>query len=208
MKIFVTAIGTDSGKTLVSAILTEALEADYWKPVQAGLPKDSDTVRSLITNKKSRIHPEAYFLKSPESPHSASKKENIVINLDKIRIPVTDNHLIVEGAGGILVPLNDKDFVIDIARNNSLSIILVSNIYLGNINHTLLSIEELRRRQLPLKGIVFNGENPETEDIILKKAACPCLLRIKREEVITAQVVRQYALLVRETLNSHQSIDF
>lgn len=197
MKLFVTAIGTDSGKTLVSAILTEALQADYWKPVQAGLPRDSDTVKALITNRKSQIFPEAYLLNSPESPHSAAKKDNTEIDLNSVILPETNNHLIVEGAGGILVPLNEKDYVIDIAAKNDLEVILVSNIYLGSINHTLLSLQELQRRNIILKGIIFNGDNPEAEEIILKKSDSPCLLKIKKEEKITPEIVSKYALLLK-----------
>jgi len=204
LKIFVTAIGTDCGKTLASAILVEAFKADYWKPIQAGSPGDSDTVRALISNRETIIYPEAYYLKSPESPHSAAKKENIKIYLEKIIIPKTANDLIIEGAGGVLVPLNDHEYVIDIAWKNKLPVVLVSNIYLGSINHTLLTIEELKRRGLVLKGIIFNGENAETEDIILKKAACPCILRIKKEESITPEIVTKYASLLRkEVINDN-----
>lgn len=204
MKIFVTAIGTDCGKTLASAILVEAFKADYWKPIQAGSPGDSDTVRALISNRETIIHPEAYYLKSPESPHSAAKKENIKIDLEKIIIPETSNDLIIEGAGGVLVPLNDHEYVIDIARKNEVPVVLVSNIYLGSINHTLLTIEELKRRGLVLKGIIFNGENAETENIILKKAGCPCMLKIKKEESITPEIIKKYASLLRkEVIDDH-----
>ena len=201
MKIFITAIGTDSGKTVVSSIFTEALDADYWKPIQAGFPRDTDVVRQLVSNQSSTFFPEAYLLKSPESPHSASKKENIIIELEKIIPPETNRNLIIEGAGGIMVPLNDTDFVIDIAQTLNIPVVLVSNIYLGSINHTLLSVEELRRRKLEVLGIVFNGEeNSAAEEIILQKSGYKRLLRIKKESVINNETIKRYALELKENL--------
>jgi dethiobiotin synthetase len=196
---FVTGIDTDSGKTMVSAILCEALHADYWKPVQAGLPKDSDTVRSLITNSLSIIHPEAYLLKTPASPHAAAKIDGITIALDKFKLPPTSNSLIVEGAGGCLVPLNDQHFVIDLIKKFQLSAVLVSDLYLGSINHTLLTIEALQSRNISIAGIVFNGNsNPESERIILHHSNTRCLLRIQKEPSITKQTILKYANLFRE----------
>ena len=201
MNIFITAIGTDSGKTIVSSIFAEALGADYWKPVQAGFPKDSDVVKALISNSSIRFHDEAYLLKHAESPHSAAKKENISINLGNIYIPKTENHLIVEGAGGLLVPLNDHDSVIDLAEKLNLDIVLVANIYLGSINHTLLSVNELERRKLNVIGIVFNGDNQESENIILKKSRYKRLLKLEREKEITPEVIKKYAQELRKNLN-------
>lgn len=200
MKIFITAIGTDCGKTLASAIVTEALKADYWKPIQAGLPRDADTVRSLISNPLSKIHPEAYLLKTPESPHAAAKKEGINISLGDLKLPTTSNNLVIEGAGGMLVPINQRNYVIDIASVYNLNIILVANIYLGSINHTLLTVEELKRRQLNVLGIIFNGENPDSEKIILEKSKYPLLLKIQREHEITPEIVLKYAAAFRKDL--------
>lgn len=201
MKIFITAIGTDSGKTVVSSIFTEALNADYWKPVQAGFPRDTDVVCQLVSNQSSTFYAEAYLLKSPESPHSASKKENIIIKLEKIIPPETSRNLIIEGAGGIMVPLNDTDYVIDIAQTLKVPVVLVSNIYLGSINHTLLSVEELRRRKLEVLGIVFNGEeNPAAEEIILQKSGYKRLLRIRKESEINKETIKRYALELKENL--------
>lgn len=192
---FITAIHTDSGKTLVSSIFTQALHADYWKPIQAGYPRDTDTVMGFVHNKISRFHKEAYLLQAPMSPHAAARLEHTEIYLDNILIPHTDNNLIVEGAGGVLAPINDTQFVIDIAAKFKLPIVLVCNIYLGSINHSLLTINELKRRNLKVKGIVFNGpENQETEDIILRHSGYPCLLRVRREKKITQEVVNRYAL--------------
>lgn len=201
MNYFITAIDTDSGKTLVSAIVTEAIKADYWKPVQSGEPRDTDTVQKLISNLETKFHSEAYFLQIPASPHASAKAENVEIELDKIQLPQTDNDLVIEGAGGILVPLNDENFVIEIAEKIDCEIILVSNIYLGNINHTLLTINELKRRGVKVKGIIFNGEsNPETERIILHHSQYKCLLRIKPESEVTPEIVQKYAQVLIENL--------
>ena len=197
MNYFVTGIDTDSGKTLVSAILCEALGADYWKPVQAGLPMDSATVRDLITNPASKIHQERYCLKTPASPHAAAKLDGVRIELADFVLPKTTNDLIIEGAGGCLVPLNEHDFVIDLAHQFNTEIIVVADLYLGSINHTLLTIHELQRRQSKVKGIIFNGEpNLQSEEIILKHAGLRCLLRISREETLDNNVIKKYAELL------------
>ncbi|MGC1240936.1 MAG: dethiobiotin synthase [Chryseosolibacter sp.] len=202
MNYFVTAIGTDSGKTVVSAILCEAMQADYWKPVQAGLPRDTDTVRNLISNPGTVFHPEQYLLNTPASPHAAAKKDHINITLDSFRLPATDNTLVIEGAGGCLVPLNDEDRMIDLMALLKAEIILVSNHYLGSINHTLLTYESLRCRDLAIKGVVFNGEpNEESERIILQYTKLKCLLRIQKERVITPEVVKRYAEKIKTGLN-------
>ncbi len=194
MNYFVTAIGTDCGKTFFSAILCEALQADYWKPVQAGLPRDSDTVKNLLSNTVSKIQPEAFFLNTPASPHAAAKLDGVTIELEDFKIPDTKNNLVIEGAGGCLVPLNDHDFVISLAKKFKAEVILVSSLYLGSINHTLLSAGYLKSQKFSVKGIVFNGpSNPESEDIILKHTGLTCLSRIEQEPVITKEVVVKYA---------------
>jgi dethiobiotin synthetase len=201
MVYFVTSIHTDSGKTLVSAILTEALQADYWKPVQCGLQeRDTKTVEGLINNSYSMLHKEAYLLKEAMSPHAAAKREGKEIKLSELILPVhKDNHLIIEGAGGILVPLNEHDNVIDIASKFGAQVILVSNHYLGSINHTLLAVNEIERRGLNVKGIIFNGEeNIETESIILKRSGYKCLLKIRTEKWIDQETVKKYAIKLFE----------
>lgn len=199
-KYFVTAIGTDSGKTVVSAILTQALQADYWKPIQCGTPTDSETVTSLINNMHCMIHPETYFLKNPLSPHAAAKLEDIQIKLSDINLPFTEsNCLIIEGAGGMLVPLNDKDFVIDIAVKFDAPIILVCNIYLGSINHSLLTINEIKRRGLKVKGIIFNGpENIESENYILQYSGYKCLLKLRPVKKIDSEYIQSQAIKLFE----------
>jgi dethiobiotin synthetase len=198
MNYFVTAIGTDCGKTFFSAILCEALQADYWKPVQAGLPRDADTIKDLVSNRVTRIQPETFVLNTPASPHAAAKLDGVRIELSDFKIPITKNDLVIEGAGGCLVPLNDHDFVISLAKKFEAEVILVSNIYLGSINHTLLSADYLKRQKFIVKGIVFNGPaNPESEKIILKHTGFSCLLHMERESVITKEVVVKYAALLR-----------
>jgi dethiobiotin synthetase len=199
MNYFVTAIGTDSGKTFFSAILCEALQADYWKPVQAGMPRDADTVRGLLSNTVSRIHDETYLLGTPASPHASAKRDGVTIQVEKFVVPRTSNDLVIEGAGGCLVPLNDIDFVIDLAKKFKSQVILVSNLYLGSINHTLLSADYLRKNKFEVRGIVFNGPaNPESEEIILSHTGFKCLLRIGEEEEVTKELVRKYTSLLRE----------
>jgi len=198
MKYFVTAIDTDSGKTLTSAILCEALGADYWKPIQAGFPRDADVVKSLVTNPDTKIFSESYLLNTPASPHASAKLDGVSISLDELSLPITSKNLIIEGAGGCLVPLNDHDFVIDIARRINAQIILVADLYLGSINHTLLTIEAMKSRNLSVKGIVFNGEsNPESERIILMHSGYPGLLHIQREKEISPAIVSRYAEQLR-----------
>jgi dethiobiotin synthetase len=202
MNYFVTAIDTDSGKTLVSAILCEALHADYWKPVQAGLPRDSDTVQSLISNPNTKIHPETYLLKTPASPHASSKIDGIEIILENFIPPNTKNHLVIEGAGGCLVPLNEGEFVIDLIQHLKAPVVLVADLYLGSINHTLLTIEALLKRKIPVHGIIFNGqENIESERIIVKHSGLKVLLRISTEKVIDKNVVQKYATSLKKHSN-------
>jgi dethiobiotin synthetase len=157
--IFVTGIGTGIGKTLVSAALVEKLKADYWKPVQSGDLEISDTktLKSLISNSVSVFHPETYRLTQPFSPHKSAAIDKITIDENKFVLPKTDNTLIVEGAGGLMVPLNDRFLIIDLIKNLHIPVILVTQNYLGSINHTLLSVDALKQRGIPIKGIIFNG---------------------------------------------------
>lgn len=182
---FVTGIGTGIGKTVVSAIVTEKLQADYWKPVQSGDldTSDTSTVSKLLSNPKSRMLPEAFRLTQPVSPHAAAAHDGIEIKIRDIVLPETDNHLVIEGAGGLMVPLNDKELMIDLIKHLQAEVILVSMNYLGSINHTLLSVEALRTRGITIAGIVFNGERTETtETVILNFTSLPCIGRINWAE--------------------------
>jgi len=190
MNYFVTGIGTDVGKTVVSAILCEALEADYWKPIQTGieLGKDSDTVKSLLTNSSSVIHPESYLFTKPLSPHVASETETI--ELKNIQIPQTKNHLVIEGAGGILVPINPTETLLDVIKKVQAEVVLVSRNYLGSINHTLLSVEVLKQHQIPIKGIIFNGKDAcNGEEIIIKKSGLKVLGRIPEVQHLDKETI-------------------
>ena len=201
-KIFITGIGTDVGKTVVASIVVEALEADYWKPIQAGDLEFSDTdrVKAWITNSRSVFHPNAYALKTPMSPHASAALDGVHVEPDAIREPVTSNDLVIEGAGGLLVPLNEQNTVLDLIRKDYRTI-LVSRNYLGSINHTLLSLEALRSRGLGVSGIIFNGERvPSTEQIIEKIGKVPVLGRVELEKTMDRQTVSKYAELFRNPL--------
>ncbi len=202
MKLFITGISTDVGKTIASAIIVEALEADYWKPIQAGDLDNSDShkVKSQISNPKSQIFENSYQLHTPASPHFAAELDGITIDLKKIIEPKTQNHLIIEGAGGVLVPLNDTDCVVDLIQSDY-KVIIVSRHYLGSINHTLLTIEALKNRKIDIAGIIFSGdENKATESIILNKTGIKCIGRIEQEPYFDQNVVKEYADLFRENL--------
>ncbi|MBX0332194.1 dethiobiotin synthase [Pontibacter sp. HSC-14F20] len=193
---FVTGIGTDVGKTVAAAILTEALHADYWKPVQAGGLDftDTDMVRSLVSNASSVFHPEAYCLKMAASPHKAAAAEGIEIDVHGLKLPETQNNLIVEGAGGLMVPLNKRYLVLDLVQQLGLEVILVSRNYLGSINHTLLTAEVLRYRKVPVAGIIFNGEENQTsEDFIIKYTGLRRLPSIRQEADFCQEAVAEYA---------------
>jgi len=169
--LFVTGIGTDVGKTIISAILVEKLKADYWKPIQSGDLNNSDTmkVQRLISNTITRFHPEAYRLTQPYSPHKSADLDGVAINIDKIKLPETDNQLLIEGAGGLMVPLNDEHFVVDLIQKFNAEVILVVKHYLGSINHTLLSLELLKQKKIKVRALIFNGERDEySEQLILR----------------------------------------
>ncbi len=194
MNYFVTAIGTDSGKSLVSSILVEALKADYWKPIQAGLPADTDTVKDLVSNTISQFHQETHRLKLPASPHAAARFEHLQIEFDDFVLPDTDNEIITEGAGGVMVPINQDNFVIEIARELDMEVILVANLYLGSINHTLLTVDYLKRNNYKVKGIIFNGEgNLESEQIIEKHSGYRVLLNIPKLSLVNKEVIQYWA---------------
>jgi dethiobiotin synthetase len=182
---FVTGIGTEIGKTMVSAFLVEKLKADYWKPIQSGDLDNSDSlkVKNLISNNETVFHPESYRLTQPFSPHHSANLDGIKIDLDKIIIPQTDNDLIIEGAGGLMVPLNEEELIIDLIKNLDVEVILVSKNYLGSINHTLLSIEALQNRNIKIKGIIFNGdENQSSQNIIVKMTGIKVIANIPQFE--------------------------
>lgn len=198
MDFFITAIGTDSGKTLVSAIFCEAFNTNYWKPIQSGRPKDSDTIASLIENPNERISPEAYFLKTPVSPHQAAEMDKIKIDLDAIKRPSSSIPITIEGAGGLLVPIGPKIYISDLIKKLNSQVILVSNYYLGSINHTLLSIEYCKSHNIPIAGIVLNGKKNEySKRAILEASDAPLLLEIEQEEITDKGTVAKYAKILK-----------
>ncbi|PWT77768.1 MAG: dethiobiotin synthase [Bacteroidetes bacterium] len=186
--IFVTGIGTGIGKTFVSAIVAEALEADYWKPVQAGFDPstDSERIRDWVTNPHTMIHPELYKLKLAASPHISARDENLRIDLNIIRDRCEEivesrsigqkekskqdklekRPLIVEGAGGLLVPLNEDEFVLDLVKKLNARVILVSRNYLGSINHSLLTARICAIENIPVVGWIFNDQFMHYEEEI------------------------------------------
>jgi dethiobiotin synthetase len=180
--IVVAGIGTGVGKTIISAILVEALQADYWKPIQAGDLENSDTntVQKLVSSEKSVFHPEAFRLKNPMSPHAAAKLDLVEIRSNDLPLPKTGNILIIELAGGLMVPINSEELNIDLLKKWNAPVILVSKNYLGSINHTLLSLELLKNNHIPVLGIIFNGEgNISTEEFILHYSKANCIGRIE-----------------------------
>jgi len=203
VKVFVSGIGTDVGKSVVSAMLIEAFGADYWKPVQTG-GSDTDFVSALVT-RPFTLHPPAYTFQTPASPHYAAALEGESVAKEKLLFPQTGNHLIVEGAGGLLVPLNPDFLIIHLIQELQLPVILVSRHYLGSINHTLLSIEALKNRNIPLLGIVFNGnENAVTEKAILDFGNTTMLARVNDEPEMNKATVLWYA----ESFRNNQFIQF
>jgi len=195
-RIFITGNGTDVGKTVISAIITEHLKSDYWKPVQSGELDNTDTmkVKRLVSNSKTVFHEEKFKLVQPLSPHASAEIDGVKIQLEDFKLPVTNNHLVIEGAGGLMVPLNDKILIADIITYFKASVVIVSRNYLGSINHTLLTVQELQRRGIPILGIVFNGEHsPQSENFILQYTQLPLLFRVNMEEIIDKQTIIKYS---------------
>ncbi|WP_431133409.1 dethiobiotin synthase [Psychroserpens mesophilus] len=191
---FITGIGTDVGKTIASAIITEALEADYWKPIQAGDLQHCDTkkVQQLISNKVSKFHSNSFALQTPMSPHAAADIDGISIEPKHIKPPKTKNHLVIEGAGGLLVPINHKHTILDLIKP-TYKIIVVSRHYLGSINHTLLTLNLLQEKGFDTSVIFSGNEHKTTEDIIKQMTKVKIIGRIEEEPYFDKNVVKDYA---------------
>lgn len=192
----VTGIGTDIGKTVVSAILIQALKASYWKPIQAGELDNSDSIKvKQWCDNTVFILPEFVRLKNPLSPHIASEMEGIQLLLNDFSIPEVNGNLIIESAGGLMVPINNEGLLfVDLIEKWNLPVILVSKHYLGSINHTLLSAEVLKNKNIKVEGIIFIGdENKATESIILKKTGLNCITRIPLTEEVNSSFIQQEA---------------
>jgi len=172
-KFFVTGTDTGIGKTLVSAMLTIGLHADYWKPVQSGLDEgmtDTQRVKKWTRFDDSHFHKETYLLSEPLSPHASAAIDGVTIQMRNFQIPEPRHeYLIVEGAGGLMVPLNDQDMIIGLIKMLKLPVLLVARSSLGTINHTLLTLEQLRRYDIRVLGVVLNGpDNPGNTEAIEK----------------------------------------
>ena len=200
---FVTGIGTGIGKTLIAAILARALEADYWKPVQAGTDHtDSQVMLDLLPGL--HIHPEVYKLSMAASPHIAAREEGINISLENIvhRKPPGKRNLIIEGPGGLLVPLNDNEFVADLIEALGVKVILVSRNYLGSINHSLLTAESCKARKISVTGWIFNDQYLHYEDEIVRWTGYPRIASIPFSKP-SRLFVEEQAMIVREQLAAY-----
>ena len=202
--IFITGIGTGIGKSVVSAILMNALEADYWKPVQAGFDSgtDSEWISTMVSNRQSKIHEEVYKLKLAASPHIAAKVEGVKIDIDYIvsQMPNVQYPLLIEGAGGLLVPLNEEEFVIDLIEKLRAQVILVSRNYLGSINHSLLTAEACKQKKLDVLGWVFTDQYLNYEEQVVQWSGYPKLSSVPKLAVITKNSIASEALRIKEYL--------
>ena len=191
----IAGIGTEVGKTVVAAIMVQRLAADYWKPVQAGSLEQSDTMAvQQFAPAGAVFHPEAWRLKHAMSPHAAAEKEAVLIGRQQLSLPATGNSLVVELAGGLMAPLAPGLTNIDLLPGWKLPVVLVSSYYLGSINHTLLSVEALKQRDIPLLGLVFNGDPvASTRHVILESTGLPCLLDLDHSDRIDSGWVAEQA---------------
>ena len=211
--LFITGIGTGIGKTLVSAIITRALAADYWKPVQAGYAKgtDSEWIKSQTDPDQSNVHPETYLLKLAASPHIAARDEDTRIDLEVIEKNFTrikkviavskpSETLIIEGAGGLLAPINEKEFVADLIKVLRTPVILVSRNYLGSINHSLLTAQVCKHLGLQVAGWIFNDQYLQYEDEIVAWSGFPKIASIPRSEKLDKNFINEQSTLLSNSL--------
>ena len=199
---FVTGIGTGIGKTVVSAILTEALKADYWKPIQCGNTDftDTDFIKEYAAN-HGEILSEEYLFPDPVSPHLAAKLDDKIIDTQHIKLPKSNNYLIIEGAGGLMVPLTEKFLIKDLIIKLQLPVIVVSMNYLGSINHTILTIEALKQNNIKIAGIIFNEDhNLESENYILNYTGIKLLGKIPKADTMSKGFIIQQADQIRKNL--------
>lgn len=200
--VFVTGIGTGVGKTLASAVVAEALGATYWKPVQTGDESDAAYVAARLTRPK--IHPEVYRLALPASPHIAAREEGVEIDLEKIVEALPDGDVVVEGAGGLLVPLNGDDFMADLAQRLDAKVVLVSRNYLGSINHSLLTARVALEWGLDVAGWVFNDRFGDYEDDIVRWSGYPALARMpltsNPDAAFVRDIVEEWGPRLRQAL--------
>jgi dethiobiotin synthetase len=202
--IFITGIGTDVGKTLIASIVTEALQADYWKPVQAGSADGTDSlfIQKMVSNNQSKIHPELYKLKMPASPHIAAPAEKKKISIKEIidNLPQTKNQLIIEGAGGLMVPLNDKELMLNLIKKLKAKVIIVSKNELGSINHSLLTGAVLQKEKIDVAGWIFTEEYKNYENQIGKWSGYRVIASVKHLPLISKETIKEEALKMRPYL--------
>ena len=206
--IFLTGTGTGIGKTVIAAILAEALGADYWKPVQAGFEDgtDSQWVQSMLSNPQSKTLPEAYKLAMAASPHIAARAEGIAISITTITELISvvwqrEKPLIIEGAGGLMVPLNDQKFVLDLIKALDATVILVSRNYLGSINHSLLTAAACNAQRLDVMGWIFNDQYLDYENEIAAWSGYPVIGSIPRGDKVNKEFISEQAARIRPALN-------
>ncbi len=200
-RLFVTGIGTGVGKTVAAAALVDAFDAAYWKPIQAGDLHASDTLRVQELIPKARVYPEAYRLREPRSPHEAAQIESISIKIETIEVPEHSGTLVIEGAGGLFVPLNDDKTMLDLLSMLDALPVVVIRHYLGSINHTLLTLEALKRRSVPVRGLIWNGSpNPASEEAILRRTEVPVLARLEEDPELGPGSLRRYRETLRKAL--------
>ncbi len=194
-KFVITGIGTDVGKTIVSAIIAESMGAAYWKPVQAGDLDNSDSIKIQRLTSNVEVIPEAFRLSRPMSPHAAATIDNVKIELSDLIVPKVSRDLIIEGAGGIMVPINSSGLIYaDVFETWQLPVIIVSRHYLGSINHSLMTAEILQKRGIEIAGFIFVGnENPSTEEIICRKSGVSMLARIPEVEIVDRAFIAEQA---------------
>ncbi|MBO9154191.1 dethiobiotin synthase [Chitinophaga sp. GCM10012297] len=204
--IFITGIGTGVGKTVASACVTEALGALYWKPVQAGLQDatDTQTVRALLSE-PGLVQDELYRLRMPASPHLAARKEGLIIYEDRIierakQLQHPGKPLVIEGAGGLMVPLNGDYFTIDLVKALEAKVIVVAQNYLGSINHCMLTAMALRNAEIPVLGWIFNGDYHSNEDDIISWSHYPRITRIPRARRLNRDFVALQAESMKPAL--------
>lgn len=202
--LFVTGIGTGVGKTVGSAVLCKAFNADYWKPIQAGDLKSSDSIFvQQFSQTQGKIWPERYALKYAMAPHKAAELEGVRMELSDLHLPDSNNKLIIEGAGGCAVPINEQHTYLDFIQKQNLATVLVVNNYLGSINHTLLSIEALKARNIDLKGIILIGsENQASEKAYTDHGGVQILGRIPWAKKINQQFIAEAAAPFKELESS------
>jgi dethiobiotin synthetase len=190
---FITGTDTGVGKTLVAAILLSGLRGRYWKPVQSGTitQTDTDWVKSVTELPPVKFFQETYMLSQPLSPHASAKIDGVRISLDAFTLPdCPEPPLIVEGAGGLMVPLNETDLMIDLMQKLALPVVLVSRSGLGTINHTVLSLNALRARNIEVLGVVMNGErNPSNKEAIEQYGRAPVIAEIPIMRSINSQTL-------------------